>query len=96
MYMSEATLRDQYMNTKFRHIGEGAMALATSVQSIHLPGERLAAAIFFLKCILDSNNLSVIDLLEAAGRMEAEATRHQSPELAGARAYIENDFLSHD
>ena len=94
--ISESTLRDQYMNAMFKNVGAGAMTLAASIQNIHKPGERLAAAMFFLKCIIDNNHLPLSDLLDSAGRMEVLATQHQAPELAGARAYIENDFLKHD
>ncbi len=90
------TMRDQYMNAVFDEVGTGAMNMAQSIQDIRRPGARLAAAMFFFKCVVDSNDLPLSELFASVTRMEKEATRHQNSKLAGARAYIENDFLSHD
>jgi len=92
----DQALRDQHMNAVFDEVGTGAMLMAQSIQNIRRPGARLAAAIFFFKCVIDSNHLSQAELFESVRRMEKEATKHQNSKLAGARAYIENDFLKHD
>jgi hypothetical protein len=89
-------MRDEYMNAVFDEVGRGAMQMAQVIQDIRKPGARLAAAMFFFKCVLDSNKLPQAELFASVARMEKEATRHQNAKLAGARAYIENDFLSHD
>ena len=90
------TVRDQYMNAVFDEVGTGAMQMAQCIQNIRRPGARLAAAMFFFKCVVDSNHLPQAELFESVVRMEKEATKHQNSKLAGARAYIENDFLKHD
>ena len=92
----DPTMRDQYMNAVFDEVGDGAMKMAQVIQDIRRPGARLAAAMFFFKCIVDSNKLPQAELFASVARMEKEATRHQNAKLAGARAYIENDFLKHD
>ena len=92
----DGTMRDQYMSALFDEVGTGAMQMAQVIQNIRRPGARLAAAMFFFKCVVDSNDLPMSELFASVTRMEKEATRHQNSKLAGARAYIENDFLSHD
>ena len=88
--------RDQLMNARYKTIGKGAMDLASAIQDIRKPGERLMTVMFFLKCVCDSQDWVLSDLMLAVNTMEKEARQHQVPELAGARAYIENDFLTHD
>ena len=83
--------RDQYMNAHFKRVGAGAMRVADSLQHIERPGERMSALVFLLKCLVDKHELNLTDLMTGVSSMEEEAKEAFSPELSGARMYIEKE-----
>lgn len=83
--------RDQLMNGDFKRVGRGAMKIADALQFIERPGERMCSLMFLVRCLVDKHKLNITDLIGAVGKMEQEAIEAFSPELSGARAYIENE-----
>lgn len=90
--MSE-THQDQFMNAMVQRVGKGAMKIAGAMQDIDRPGERLAALVFCMKCVVDKHTLDLPTLMTSVDRFESKAKEMFSPELSAARAYIENEVV---